>query len=229
MDYLQIANSPLMWIAAAIPVSVVLIQAALFVKKTLATAKEMGMESDKINSAVKASFITSIGPSIVVVVGMLSLLVVMGGPISWLRLAFIGSVQFELLAAKFGIVAAGASFEEMTNVAYANGVWTMVLGSLGWIVMSTFFTGKLDGLRTRMAGGNAALIPVISIAAMLGAFAYNVAGEVLKMNTQTIAAIAGLGIMVSLGAFANRSKAKWINEWALTIAMFGGMFIATLF
>ncbi len=60
----------------------------------------MGLGEDKMKKAMKSSAITSIGPSIVVLSGMLSLLVTVGGPVGWMRLAMIGSVMFESIAAR---------------------------------------------------------------------------------------------------------------------------------
>jgi len=58
-------------------------------------------------SAMKSSFITSLGPSVVILTGLLSLLVTVGGPMAWMRLSFIGAVMFELMAAGFGAEAVG--------------------------------------------------------------------------------------------------------------------------
>ena len=62
------------------------------------------------------------------------------------------------------------AFEQssMTAEAFANGVWAMILGSVGWIIVSGLFTHKIDGLRTRLAGGNQKALPIITAAATLG-------------------------------------------------------------
>ena len=69
---------------------------------------------------MRSSAIASFGPSVVVAIGALGLVLAMGGPISWLRLSFIGAVQYELTAATFGAQAANATFETMTPLAFAN-------------------------------------------------------------------------------------------------------------
>mgnify|MGYP000249566358 CR=1 FL=1 len=57
--------------------------------------KKVGLTKTQMNKAIKSSAVTSIGPSIVVLSGMLSLLVTVGGPVGWMRLSMIGSVMFE--------------------------------------------------------------------------------------------------------------------------------------
>lgn len=94
VNYLELANSPLMWVSAAIAVGIVVFQSVLFFRKSLKAAKEIGIEQEKINMAIKSSAISSIGPSIVILVTMISLIVSMGAPVSWMRLSFIGSVNY---------------------------------------------------------------------------------------------------------------------------------------
>ena len=83
----------------------------------------------------------------VVLVTMISLIVSMGAPVSWMRLSFIGSVNYEAMAAGFGAQAMGATLENLTPVAFACGVWTMICGSLGWLIFTLLFTDKMDKVK----------------------------------------------------------------------------------
>ena len=51
---------------------------------------------------------------------------------AWMRLSFIGSAQFEMMAMNFGTQAVGVTVgqDPMTLMAFANAVWTMTLGSI---------------------------------------------------------------------------------------------------
>ena len=171
VNYLELANSPLMWVSAAIAVGIVVFQSVLFFRKSLKAAKEIGIEQEKINMAIKSSAISSIGPSIVILVTMISLIVSMGAPVSWMRLSFIGSVNYEAMADGFGAQAMGATLENLTPVAFACGVWTMICGSLGWLIFTLLFTDKMDKVNHLMSKGNSKMVPIISAGAMLGAFA----------------------------------------------------------
>ena len=84
--------------------------------------------------AMKSSAVTSIGPSIVVLSAMLSLLVSVGGPIGCMRLSMIGSVMFESIAAGLGTSAVGVQLgtDTLTPEALGMAVWTMILCSIGW-------------------------------------------------------------------------------------------------
>ena len=51
MNYLEIANSTMMWIAAGLAVAVVLVQAFIFSKKSYSTSLEMGLTREQMNGA----------------------------------------------------------------------------------------------------------------------------------------------------------------------------------
>ncbi len=231
MDYLKIANHPAMWMAAGLAVAVVVVQAIIFFMKSYKAGKEIGLTEKQMKSAVKSSAISSIGPSLVILVGMVSLIVTMGGPISWMRLSFIGSVTYELMAAGFGADAMGVTLGKagMSNVVFTNSVWTMTLGALGWLIFTFFFTHKMDKLNNVLSKGKKAMVPIISAGAMLGAFAYFNADRILKFDNGAVACVSGLIIMAFLTYLNNNKGVKWLKDWALSFAMFGGMIIGAFF
>lgn len=230
MDYLKIANSLPMWIAAGLAVVLVLFQAILFGKKSYKTGKDIGLTELQMKSAMKSSFITSIGPSIVILTGLISLLVTVGGPMAWMRLSFIGSVGFELMAVGLGTEAVGvqAGIDPMTNVAFANAIWTMITGSIGWIIFATLSADKMDRVQSKFSKGDSGLLTIISIAAMQGSFGSLVSNHLIAMNKNTVAAISGGLIMLILSQLADNKDIGWLKEWSLTIALFGGTLIAVL-
>lgn len=231
MDYLEIANSIPMWIAAGIAVLLVLVEAIIFVRKSIKDGKRMGLKDEQIKTAIKSSAYSSIGPSLAILAGMISLLVTIGGPISWMRLSFIGSVMFELMAAGFGTEAVGVELgsADMSATAYATAVWTMVLGGMGWILFSALFTDKLESLRTKVADGSKKLIPIISSSAMLGAFAYMTSDKIIMFDRSTVALLVGAVVMLIVMTIADEKEVGWLKEWGLAISMFSGMFAAVLF
>ena len=213
VNYLELANSPLMWVSAAIAVGIVVFQSVLFFRKSLKAAKEIGIEQEKINMAIKSSAISSIGPSIVILVTMISLIVSMGAP-------------------GFGAQAMGATLENLTPVAFACGVWTMICGSLGWLIFTLLFTDKMDKVNHLMSKGNSKMVPIISAGAMLGAFANLASGNFFNEKNQfafggapAIATIVGCILMMILTKLAKEKNIGWLREWAFAISMFSGMLI----
>ena len=220
-----------MWLACFPMVGIILLQSVIFAKKSLTIGKKIGISDAQMKRALRTSVTASIGPSLVILAGMVSLLVSMGGPISWIRLSAIGSVAFELMASGFAAEAAGVTLggADMTASVYVTGIWVMTLASIGWVLFTALCTPQLDKFRTVLAGGKKALIPVVSAAAMCGAFSYLCLDRVMRFDTQTISAVSGFVIMAIFLMYNKKADKQWVKEWGFTIAMFVGMFIAIPF
>jgi hypothetical protein len=227
---MEIANSPVMWAACGIAVILVIAQALLFATKSYRAGKKIGLSESQMKKAVKSSAITSIGPSIVILSGMLSLLITVGGPMAWMRLSLIGSVMFESIAAGFGTAQVGVQLgaDQMTELAFTMAVWTMILGSVGWVLFATFSANRMEKVQRKISGGDTKLLIAISTAAIIGAFSALSSQHLVKMNKNSIACILGAAIMTILLMIANKKNIQWIKEWALTISILGGMIITAL-
>ena len=246
MDVMQIANGLPMWIACGIPVVFVMIQAIFFARGAYSAGKKVGLADEKMKKAMKSSAVTSIGPSIVVLSGMLSLLVTVGGPVGWMRLSMIGSVMFESIAAGLGTSAVGVTLgtDPMTEEALGMAVWTMILCSIAWVLFATFSANKMDKIEHRLSKGNSGTLTTIASAAIIGVFSAMVASHLSKpfysmmlkadataMSSawhNMLACILGAVIMLILTKIANKNNIGWLKEWALTITILGAMIITAL-
>lgn len=230
-NHLYYANHPIMWIVSIIGISLVLIQSILIIRKSVKAGLDMGIDPSRMKKGIKTSAIGSVGPALGVVGSLLALLVTMGSPVSAFRLSVIGGSNFEAMAANFGAQALGSELStNMTPLVFTNALWTMALGSLGWIIFVFLFGHRMDKVNNLLTSGRKALLPAVSIGAMLGSFAYFNVGNYLKIRTNpdvTMSAVSGLIIMIICLKLGEK-KFAWLKEWALTIAMFGGAIIGTL-
>ncbi len=229
MTALQLANSAPMWIACGIPVILVVAQALLFAKKAIKDSSKMGISDEQVKKAIKSSAITSIGPSVVILTGMLSLLVTVGGPVAWMRLSMIGSVMFESIAAGIGTNTVGVTLgaDTLTNEALAMGVWTMVLCSIGWVIFATISATRMDKIQNKLGGGDSKKLIKISTSAVIAVFgamvgqnlikAYSFANKAFSLHPNMVACI--LGALFMYGCMAVSKKNPKLKEWNLTIAM----------
>ena len=235
MDYLEIANSPQMWIACSLPILVIAFQAVLFVKRSLKTAKKIGITDTQIRHAVRNSAITSVGASVVVAVGTLALVMALGTPFSWLRNTFIGAIQYELTSATFGAQFAGTDLQHMTPVAFANAVWVTTLCSMGWVIVTCTFSKRFDKINQLISGGSQKMVSCISLGASLACFGYMCVDKIIKKdmfektNVDGICCIVGFVVMVAVTKTAKKLGIKWLADWALTIGMLVGMLTAVPF
>lgn len=128
LEYLKVANNPIMWISVLPGVLLVIVQAIVLSRRAIVSGRKMGITERQFKSAIRSSALASIGPSLIIVTGMIALLSSMGGPIAWMRLAYIGAVNFELSAADRAASAVGCTLgtSNMTMEAFACAVYTMV-------------------------------------------------------------------------------------------------------
>ncbi len=230
MDAMKIANSIPMWIACGIAVALVIVQAVVFAKNAYSAGKKVGLTDKQMKGAIKSSAITSIGPSIVILSGMLSLLITVGGPMAWMRLSLIGSVMFESIAAGFGTSAVGVTLgaDKLTPLALDMAVWTMILGSIGWVIFATFSANRMDKVQTKLTGGDPAKLTAISGAAIIGAFSSMSASHLVRLNKNSIACVLGAVFMGVLVTVSDKKNIKWLREWNLTISILAAMIITAV-
>lgn len=233
-DYLEIANSPLIW-GAAIPITIlVVIQAVIFLKRAYASAHLVDLSIPDAHRAFKIGALSAIGPAMGVFVVMLGLMAVIGGPLAWMRLSIIGAAPTELAAAS---MAAKAMGKELTSPEYglldfANATWVMGLNGAAWLLSTALFTHKIEGVTHKISGGDPKKVKILMIAAMCGAFGYlfgNVLKNIFDAKTQPIA-VAGIASAIAI-FFLEKLMKRFpkLGEYNLGIAMLIGMFCAVAF
>lgn len=226
----QIANGLPMWIACGVAIALIVVQAVMFLRNSYSAGREIGLAEGQMKGAMKSAAITSIGPSIVILSGMLSLLVSVGGPMAWMRLGLIGSVMFESMAAGFGTASVGVQLgaDPMTELAFTMAVWTMILGSIGWVIFATLTANRMDRIQEKLSGGNAAMLTVIASSAIIGSFSAMSANHLVRLNKNSLACVLGGVIMAILMTIADKKDVKWLHEWALTFAILVGMIVTAV-
>ena len=228
MSALEIANSPVMWVACGIAVALVVLQAVLFAVKAYRAGDKVGLSQKQMKKAMKSSAITSIGPSVVILSGMLSLLVTVGAPIGWMRLSMIGSVMFESLAAGIGtnVVGVVLGTDTLTNEALAMALWTMVLCSIGWVIFATISANRMDKVQHKISGGDTAKLIAISTGAIIGVFSAMCGQHIVKLNKNSIACVLGALFMFLMMQVSKKFPA--IKEWNLTVSILAAMIITAV-
>lgn len=235
---LKVANDSVLWMIAFAIVAVVFVQSMIYMKLSFKVANDIGLSRDKCIRGFRSGMVSAIGPSLSVFVVMVGMMAVVGAPITWLRLSIIGAAPTELTAATVGAQAYGVEFgsAQYDLGALAASFWTMAINGTGWLLFVGLFAGNLETIREKMAGGDSKWLAVISGAAMLGAYGYlnanNIVGAVRAMETKPeavaiIYAVAGGMLSMPLLSIIAR-KHIWLKEYALGIAMIIGMCAAAL-
>lgn len=232
LDYLKTANSLVLWLSCVPAILLVVVQAAIFMKRAWTTGPKLGVTKEQMKTGAKAAAVASIGPSIIVCSGAISLLASVGGPLTWLRLSFIGSVMYELPAAERAVQAAGCTLgsSNMTMEAFSNAAWIMTICALGWTLVAAFFTDKMEVVRDKVTGGKFAVMAALTAGGALGAFGYLVAQRFIpfKIGSANMwSAVVGFVVMWGINIIIKKTNAKWAKQFGISIAMFAGMAVGT--
>lgn len=229
-EYMKMANSPIMWVACAIPIIWVIIQAVVYYKKSRSAALKMGIEDIKIKHATKSASIASIGPCFVMITTMLSLMLNVGAPLAWLRVDFIGSVSYELTGAQMAADAMGIEMgsAQMNADFLCAAAVVMTTGCLAWILFVLFFANKMDKVNMVMAGGNKALIPALGAGAIIGCYSSLTVDRVFPIGPNIWAIIVSGGLMMILAYYNKKANKQWIKDWGTSLCMISGMISATI-
>jgi len=227
MGYLEIANSPWMWLACIPGVALVLFQATLFMRMAFKRGREMGMERSILTTGFKVGLISAIGPAFAILIGMMALIVNVGAPFAWLRLSYIGSIMYELMGANFGAMAVGTELgaADFGQLAFASAVWCQTLGALGWLIVCAIVTHKLEFVRIKMAGGKMLFLPILTAACMIGAFSYLSSARLIRGGGSTVAVLVGMVCMMLFIKLSRKLHQAWLLHWSLGFSMIIGMFV----
>ena len=224
------ANSLLMWVACAPAVLWVVFQAWIFFKRSRQDSLRMGLEPIQVSRAIRSASIASVGPCFVMLSAMLTLMLYVGAPLAWLRVDFIGSVSYELVAAKFAADSMQLKLgsPEMDASFLAVAVVVMTTGCVPWVLFAALFSDKMERVNALMSGGNARLVPVLGGGAVIGCFGSLTADSMYPLGPATCAAVVSGGLMAVITRFNSKAKLQWLTEWGLTICMVVGMAAAVI-
>lgn len=234
MEYLQVANSPVLWLSVAPVVILVAIQAVIFVKRALASASYADLSMEDAKKAFRVGATAAIGPALGVFVVMVGLMAAIGGPLAWQRLSIIGAAPTELAAAS---MAAKAMNVELGGVGYgivhfAAAAWVMALNGSAWLFTTAIFTDKLEKVTERIAGTDTKKVGLLGTAAMLGAMGFLLSSDIKKglepgQGGFIACAVGAIVAMIILEQIAK--KVPKLTEFNLGIAMLFGMLTAVVY
>jgi len=232
-DYLSIANNPLMYIGVALLLGIVVWQGVVFIRRSLKRAEELGIAKERLRKAAKVAALTSIVPSLAIVVALLTLVPVLGLPFSWGRLSIIGSLTYELFAADLGAKASGLALggPGYGAGAFLTSVCTQTVGSFVKLFMTMFlfkgYKNRLNkSLKKEGAGSWGRVLMAALIVSMYSRF---VAEPLVKGGVALVAMLGSAVTMILLGFLIKKLKLKWRSDFSVSLSMIAGMCAAVVY
>lgn len=229
MDINAVANSWPIWVCACISVGIVFVQSLLYAKEGKKHAPMVGLTNSDCNKALRSGAFAAIGPSIATVIVIMSMIAVIGAPVSWIRLSMIGSAATELSAAQISASALGVTLggEGYGLVEMATAWFTMAINGCGWLIVVVLFTHRMGKLRDKVGGGDSVWLAIITSTACVGLMCDMVGGYLIKFSAQTIAALVGGASMYGFVLLSKRYKR--LKEFSLGFALIVGLVAGYLF
>ncbi|MEY8296176.1 MAG: DUF5058 family protein [Emergencia timonensis] len=222
MNYLDIANAPVLWYACIPLVILVLAVVLLICRKTLNIARKAGISVRECRKAFRTGAISAIGPSFAVFIVMVGLMSAIGTPMSWMRLSVIGSADAELLHAGLGASAVGQNLgsDEYNAVGYIASIWAMSTLGISWLI-NIFLIPSANKIEAKIKHRDDKLLQVVSVSCMIGIMSYMTVQNVIVGWDMAAAAAGAISSQLCLTKLSE--KKTWLKEYVLGISMIIGM------
>lgn len=224
MSFKEVANSSLLWVLVVIGIILVAAITLYYYVVCYRHAVKVGVSKESMRAVVKSSILFSIVPSLAVVVGLVSLVVVIGLPYAWFRLSVLGSVTYELMSANLALSALGLDLSNANGEAFGLMAWAMCVGITATMIFNIYLCKKIHMGTLKMNNGKderwtplaqdvftTALLCALVVPLILG-------GTVSTLTFATSAVIA-----VITTAIAKKSGAKWLYDFVLALSLIGAM------
>lgn len=228
-DYLSVANSPLLFLIAAVVFVFILAQSALFFAVAWREGKKRGMSPSVMLKAVKSSAVISIVPSIPIVISLIAMSAVLGVPFPWIRLSVLGSASYELMAAGMGANIMGISGlggEGYTGEVFSSSAWIMTLGAISAPIILVFFLKRISRGYKKIQSKDSTWMTALIMAAYMGLISVFIGPAVTGGGIELVTLLSGAVIMLGCTALIKKFDLQWLKDFSLSISMVGAMAVA---
>lgn len=230
MNIKEIMNSPALWVASSLMILVIMFQSIWYFRLAKKEAVRLQIPNENIKRGLNAAMITAIGPSLALIVVLISVITIVGTPTTWMRLNDIGAGRSEISAITLacnliGVTPGGEGFG---IDAFALALWSMALNNFGWLFVTLIFTSRMNKIVVKM---NEKYEPKWTKSLMngttLGIFGYLFINCMWGKVTNIYPLLAAVLSVVSILLINRFFKNPRMQELSLGIAMLIGMFGST--
>lgn len=233
MPFMEVANSGLLYAIAIAVIAFVLLQSLAFLIKAWKEAKRIGIDAKKLKKAAASSAIFSIVPSLPIIISLFAMMPILGIPLPWIRLSVVGSASYELVAAESA--AKGLGYSTLADAAsgdaqaFAAIAIVMTVGIIWGLIFSTFYQKKLQTTISNMREKDTTWV-VIMVDCLFVGLAAAFGGQMIATGGVTLLTlITSMVLMVALMVLSKLPGMKWMESFAMSLAMVGSMGMAILY
>ncbi|MDR1400055.1 MAG: DUF5058 family protein [Treponema sp.] len=157
MSFFDAANHWLIYVLVSIGVVFVSAFCLISMRKSWKRARAKGWSNEKLMNLVKMTVSATFVPSLSVVIGVFSLVALLGVPWPWWRLSVVGSLTYETMAADMTVKAIGLDLTRLSEAKAEHFVlvmYVMSLGIMGGMFISPFITKSIHLGSMKMKAGD---------------------------------------------------------------------------
>lgn len=222
-ETLALANSFGMWVACGVVVLIVALQSIIFFRYSIKTADTIKFDRKMVFKSFKSGMLTALGPSIAMFVALVSFISVIGSPMAFENLSIVGSAATDLSVANIAAESAGSALgnASFTPRILAIVAFCLALNGAGWQLVVLATAKNMDKIRTKLGGGDERWIKVISVAASVGVFCNQSAGQAINGGAKLVAVLAGIIVMLIITKIAD--KLTFLKEYKMAISIICGV------
>lgn len=234
MEYLQVANSGLMWLLCSIVIIAVIIQTIVFIRRGWREATALGVSGKTLKKAVGASIMLSILPTIPILLVLFMMMPLLGTPFPWLRVSIIGSAPIEFLEATMGVQALGEELNggPLSSSAFAAAIWCMTMGGTASALITTLILKPVSMTYEKFSKGSVKtliLIGTCSLAGVLCSIFVHNCTNVSKSFVPLVVGIFSFGLSMLISWLAKKYPAiKRVADYNLALSMVAGMLVGLI-
>lgn len=231
MNYLDIANSNLLYLMSALIILCVSIICVRFIHLSMQRAKELGIDKKIVHSTLRSSAIFSIAPSLPIIIALLAMMGVLGKPFSWLRLSIIGSFQYELLTANIGASAMGVeslSSPNYTAQVFSNSMWVMSIGIIWGMILCLFYLKTLHKKLDLAKKKDETAIAVLISSLYFGMISVFVGPPIVRGGLELYTLAFSALMFLLLTQLQKKLNFDALQDFTFTLSMISGMILAVI-
>ncbi len=229
-------NSVFLYLVAAAVILFVLAQSLFFLIRAYRRGKELGIDVKKLRKTVVSTAVFTIAPAVSILLGVVTLSKFLGIPLPWIRLSVIGALTYELPAATSTANALGVSLSEMITdpKTYAAIAWVMTLGIMPSIILPPILMKKIRGGMIKLQNKDqkwSDLFMTSLFLGMISAFLGMVFADIrtgLAGWMPIFVLLVSAALMGVCGLLIKKVGWKWLETYAMSVSMLGGMAFAVL-
>ena len=229
-------NSTFLYLLAGVVILFVLAQSVFFLIRSWRRGKELGISAAKLKKTVISTAVFTVAPAVSILIGVVSLSKFLGIPLPGIRMSVIGAITYELPAATSTAEALGISLSEIITdpKVYTAIAWVMTLGIMPSIILPPILMKKIRGGMMKLQAKDSKWSDLFMtalflgmISAFLGMIFADVRGGIQGWIPVFVLIVSAL-LMALCGLLSKKCNMKWLETYAISISMLGGMVFAVL-